>query len=212
MKDYSLVLERISTELNLLTTDTKVPSYFHYENSQLDDQSHKFYIDGYLLPRLEPYKYGSYKVRIVLHPEFPFRAPDMKLLTYIYHPAVSNNQSNPRYYGPCCVSEWRSNSHITQWIERNLNVFDRPDDSERYYQLNPAAKDLYDQNRVEYGKKVLAMIEKYSYPRANQSIISLKFALKQIIRKQLNFDSVKLNQLPLSNSLKQYLNPSLPES
>jgi hypothetical protein len=59
---------------------------------------------------------------------------------------------------------------------------------------------LYDQNKDEYKKKVLVIIEKYSYPRPNQSIISLKFVAKQMIRKQLDFQPGKVNQLPLSSS------------
>ncbi len=140
-------------------------------------------------------------MRITLPERSAFRPPRLTFLTNIYHPAVPADLSKP-----CFHAEWGTATRITQWIEQNVNVIDRPEAIETYCMKNREAKQLYDQNKYEYEKKVMALIEIYSYPRANQSIISLKFASKQIIRRQLDFQSKKINQLSLPKKLKEYLN------
>jgi ubiquitin-protein ligase len=90
MNENSRAWKRLMKELELLTTDSNVQSYFHYENFSLDEESKNYYIYGYLLPRLEPHKYGSYKVCIIIRRDFPFHVPYVRLLTYFYHPVVSN--------------------------------------------------------------------------------------------------------------------------
>ena len=92
---------RVMTELKILTRHLNVQSYFSYESSGPDQQSNCFCIYGYLLPRTEPYKYGAYRIRIVLSAEFPFRSPILQLLTYIYHSAINNDTSNPSFCIKC---------------------------------------------------------------------------------------------------------------
>ncbi|CAF1208744.1 unnamed protein product [Rotaria sordida] len=108
----------------------------------------------------------------------------MELLTYIYHPAVRNNISEP-------------------------HVIDQPEAIGTYCMFNPEAKMLYDENRAEYEEIALTMVKKYSCSRSDLSIISLKFTVKKIILKHLDFDSAKINQLPLFDHLKEYLHSTL---
>lgn len=204
--------KRVMTELKILTMHPDVQSYFYYESSGQDKEWNRFCIYGYLLPRTEPYKNGAYKVRIILPAEFPFRPPILDLLTYIYHPAIENNISQPRFC-KCPHKAWTLGTYIGQWLEHYVNIIDQPDPPHRIYCVrNPEAEQLYYQNKEEYERKALAMVQKYSYIRPHRSIISLKFVAKQIICKQLVFQSAKIGQLPLSTSLKQYLNSSLDRS
>jgi ubiquitin-protein ligase len=211
---FAIGSKRILAELKLLIRDPIVQSYFHYESLGNDEKSGRFCIYGYLLPRLEPYNYGSYKVCIIIPEEFPFKPPVLQLFTYIYHPDVEDSISEPKFCDKCYFDDciWDPVTRISQWIERYINGIDRPNGMELRCVRNQEAKDLYDQDKGEYEKKVLAMVRKYSCPRPNQSIISLKYAAKQIIRKQLYFESAKIDQLPLSPSLKQYLKSPLSAS
>ena len=200
--------KRLLMELKMLTTNLEVQSYFHYEGIENDKKLKRFVIYGYLLPRTEPYKYGSYKVRIELPVEFPFKNPKIYLLTYIYHPAIKESTDEQRFC-TCRYGQWNPFSHISQVIKHCINIIDRPENDNSYCVQHIEARQLYHENKIEYNQRAFDMVKKYSYPRPDQSIISLKFAVKQVIRKQLHFDSTRINQLDLSNRLKQYLNSSL---
>ncbi|CAF3955095.1 unnamed protein product [Rotaria sp. Silwood1] len=132
----------------------------------------------------------------------------MELLTYIYHPAIYNCDSIRFYCTKRCQEQWTPARRISEMIELFVYAIDYPENTAAYCVMDREAKRLYDENRSEYEEKALAMVLKYSCPRPNPSIISLKFAAKRIISKQLYFESEKINQLSLSNSLKQYLKAS----
>jgi ubiquitin-conjugating enzyme E2 D/E len=215
----SLIMEgcihrkRVLTELKILINHPDVRSYFYYESSGRDEESKRFCIYGYLLPRTELYKNGAYKVRITLPTEFPFRSPVLELLTYIYHPAVDNDISQPRFCNKCARVTWTLGTRISRWLEQYVNIIERPDVRHGMCCVgNTEAEELYHQNRDEYDKKALAMVNKYSHVRPYRSILSLKFVTKQTICKHLDFQSAKIDQLPLCTSLKQYLNSSLHKS
>lgn len=53
------------------------------------------------------------------------------------------------------------------------------------------------------------MVEKYWCRQPDQPVVSFKFTAKRIIRIQLGFDSTKIHQLPLPESLKNDLRSSL---
>jgi ubiquitin-protein ligase len=199
--------KRVITELKILTMHPDVQAYFYYESSGADKESKCFVIYGYLLPRTEPYKYGAYKVRIVLRSEFPFQSPILELLTYIYHPAIDNNVVQPRFCQCSHRKTWTVGTRISQWLEQYVNIIERPDTPHGMYCVqNREAESLYLGNREQYDQKALAMAEKYAHLRPHRSIVSLKFIAKQTICKALNFQSAKIDQLPLSESLKEYLN------
>lgn len=201
--------KRLKHEMTSLTTNPRVQSYFQFESIEPGTDPNTFYIYGYLLPRIEPYKSGSFKVLITITSTFPFQPPNMNFLTKIYHPAIYDDVSKSEFHGGRCKTTWNPTTRIIDWLEQNVNIIDRPEDIQAYCLKNEQAKKLYDENKVEYNKKVLVMIEKYSNLRSKQSFISLKYAAKQFIRRQLDFDSAKINQLPLSTNLKHYLDPPL---
>ncbi|CAF3867932.1 unnamed protein product [Adineta steineri] len=166
-----------------------VTSYFYYDGFKKDENDENIIIHGYLLPRTEPYKRGSYKVRITLCQKYPFKRPKMELLTIIYHPSVRINNQELLYCYGCCERLWM------------------PYETKCYCILNGEAMRLFGQDRSAYEAKALEMVMKYSCSRPNSPIFSLKSAVKQIICKKLNFDQKRMNQLPISNRLKKYLNP-----
>ena len=159
---------RVVTELKILTINPDVQSYFHYESSGIDTILQRFCIYGYLLPRTEPYKYGSFKVRIILPAEFPLKSPILELLTYIYHPAINDDISEPKICNKCPHINWTVGTRISQWLEQYVNIIDRPDLPYKVYCIrNTAAEKLYTQNKIEYQEKALIMVHQHSHPRPN---------------------------------------------
>jgi hypothetical protein len=72
--------------------------------------------------------------------------------------------------------------------------------------MDHQAKKLYHENKTQYNERALQMVKEYAHPRPIWQVISLKQTTKQIIYKKLDYQSLKINQLPLPKSLKQYLN------
>lgn len=206
---YSTIKSKmLMRQLKELTQDPHVQSYFYYESSKEDHASKQFLISGYLLPQSEPYKYGSYKVLITIPADFPFRRPEMDLLTRIYHPAV-NDSTRRSYCSGCCNRQWSAALSISQMIELFVIAIDHPEDASTYCVMDHSAKRLFNQNRIQYEATALAMVKAFACPRPSSSHISLKLACRQLICQQLNFNSMKTRELPLPNHLKQYLDPSI---
>jgi len=158
---------RLLKELKILTEDANVRSYFHYESSELDEQSNRFCIYGYILPQSEPYNRGSYRVRITLPSEFPFKPPELELLTYIYHPAINKDNSKLTFCSACCTFQWEVAFRIRDFIKQYVDMIDRRDIVYTACTYNYEARELYNRNYVAYENKVLAMVQKYSIPRQN---------------------------------------------
>ncbi|CAF2651454.1 unnamed protein product [Rotaria sp. Silwood2] len=204
------VNRRIQSELRLLINDPQVKLYFHYETSGYynNDQSKPFLIYGYILPRAFPYKYGSFKIKLRLPYEYPFRMPEVIFLTQIYHPQIQYCGKELVSY--CCerCENWVSTMNLAKWIERVVDKIDQTNPDSFSNPRNFAAQSHYFQNRDDYWRTVINMIEKYSYRRTDESTMSLKFISKRFIRAQLGFDSKRINQLPLPEVLKRYLHSS----
>lgn len=167
----STFINRLSMQLKMLTTDADVQSYFHYEGSKEDEDLKQFCIYGYLLPNSEPYKNGSYRVRIILSPEFPFKPPDLQLLTYIYHPAIQDDELQLSFCNTCCSFEFKPGIYIyiyiSDLIKHHVDVIDQRDFIYKTCTFNYNARELYNQDKVRYEEEVLKMVRTYAIPRSN---------------------------------------------
>ncbi|UJR20037.1 hypothetical protein I4U23_023171 [Adineta vaga] len=133
----------------------------------------------------------------------------MILLTHIYHPAVGNSSSTSVYCSGCCEREWSSITKINRMIKHFVIAIDHPEDASAYCVMNKEAKRLYEQDRAKYEATALQMVRKFAYPRPDSAVVSLKGAAKRMICTQLDFNCAQINRLPLSNSLKKYLDPTM---
>ncbi|CAF4221159.1 unnamed protein product [Rotaria sp. Silwood2] len=203
--------KRIYKERKLLKESPIIQSYFQYDNSQEDDAFDPFVMYGYILPHRVPYKYGSFKVMIKFPIDYPFKPPKFYLLTHIYHPIVSSSVSNPHICGDCTCFQWHPRNTVFDLIKHIVNAIDRPEHRELYCINNVEAHKLFAENRTEFETIALNMVKKYACPRVCLSIISLKLTIKTMILVKLNFDSTKIDQLPVSKSLIQYLKSASPQ-
>ncbi len=158
---------RLLKELKILTEDADVQSYFHYESSELDETSKKSCIYGYLLPQSEPYKRGSYRVRIVLPSWFPFEPPKLELLTYMYHPTIQEENSKLTFCCKCCSFNWGATYRICDLIKQYVDMIDRHALVYTACTHNYEASELYKRDYVQYKNKVLAMVQEHAIPRPN---------------------------------------------
>lgn len=175
--------KRILTEVYHLSQNSDVQSYFQYECSGTDVNSCDFRIYGYLLPRSEPYKHGSYKVCITLPAEFPLKSPDIQLLTYIYHPAIKGDASGPHISIKLKHNEWNPKKTIGEWLKTFVDMIDQPRvNNDDYEILNQQAMDLYLHNRSKYNKMAMKMTSKHAHQRSGKAGLSLwSVILKTII-------------------------------
>ena len=49
-----------------------------------------FIIIGRILPSLGVFQQAAFQIELKLPPEYPFKAPDIRFLTKIYHPCVDD--------------------------------------------------------------------------------------------------------------------------
>lgn len=198
---------RFQGEMRMLTEDPEVKLYFHYESSGFknDNPNEQFSIYGYILPQSFPYNYGSFKVQIKIPPKYPFKAPQLIFLTYIYHRNI--HVCGDVLTAFCChdCPPYTPATRMYEIIKRTIQIIDDPDRPIEYRGRNDDAEGLYHRDKDEYWKTVMNNIEKYAYHRTNESISSLKFITKRILRKQLEYDSTKINQLLIPRNLKEYL-------
>uniref|UniRef100_A0AC34F8R0 UBC core domain-containing protein n=1 Tax=Panagrolaimus sp. ES5 TaxID=591445 RepID=A0AC34F8R0_9BILA len=79
----------------------------------------------HIKPRYYPYKYGVFKVKIDLHPEYPFKPPRMQFLTPIYHPNFDDK-------GRFCLSilqmdNWKSGTTVATALDSLLHLLEKPE-------------------------------------------------------------------------------------
>lgn len=177
-----MTLKRIQKELPLLMADLEVSSYFLYESLEKvnNSPSEIYCIYGYLLPQTEPYKYGKFKVKIRLPSDYPFKPPQLLLLTRIFHPNIQtdtdclSSQTEFQYFSTL-YGNWSPAVTIAKWIKYHVDIIEHPMVNERSCPINGPAGNLYKQDREKYNKKVLELIAKYGQPQSNHLITSLKF-------------------------------------
>lgn len=207
MASSSILNRRIQYEINKLTNDPDVKSYFHYEDLGYkgNDQNKIICIYGYILPQNFPYKYGSFKIKIKLPPEFPFRMPEIIFITPIYH--LQTIRCGTELHGICCseCENWSPSKTLPQLIKTVVDRIDRTVATKGSNFRNSEEYSHYMRDQDDYWKTVMNTIEKHAYRRTDEPVMSLKFMAKRIIRAQIRYDSGKINQLHLPITLEQYL-------
>ena len=156
-------LDRLLSELTILITNNDVQSYFRFESSE--PYGDKFSIIGYLLPQSEPYRNGEFRIRIIIPKEYPFESPKLQLLTFIYHPTVKDDISNPEFCPTCCCFRHRPISNISEFIKYYVDVIDGLYDGSMRCRNNLEACRLYHEDNPGYQAMAAEMVMIHAYPR-----------------------------------------------
>lgn len=183
---------RLVTEINKLvalsnSTDSSSVRFI-LEKSPLDEtcspNSAQNIILGRILPNSNVYNQASFQIEIRLPSEFPFKPPEVRFLTPIYHPNVDEN-------GKICVDllnsadTWKPTTPLVDVIKNIVELIDNPKidhalnagrkrekhvslffitkKNSIHFHLEIASE--YTSNRSEFERKAMAMLKKHGLPR-----------------------------------------------
>lgn len=79
---------------------------------------------GRIFPEKDPYCLASFRIKIKLPAEYPFKAPEVRIVDKIYHPNILENGTH------CCCwlhgpdTNYRSSSSLVDVITAVLRVID----------------------------------------------------------------------------------------
>uniref|UniRef100_A0A7E4VTP9 UBC core domain-containing protein n=1 Tax=Panagrellus redivivus TaxID=6233 RepID=A0A7E4VTP9_PANRE len=102
-------------------------------------------------PRFTPFKHGVFKLKIEIHPDYPFKPPRMQFLTPIYHPNVDEK-------GMFCLSilqmdNWKAGVTVAAVLDSLLYLLERPEPERS---LRFEIGEQYALNRAEFIKSAHA--------------------------------------------------------
>jgi len=149
----SFILEKAPDEDSSKATNTRTAS------SSADSTSN--IIIGRILPKSAPYSQGSYQVEIKIPTDFPFKPPEVKFLTQIYHPNVDKE-------GKICVDllntaeAWKPTTPIVDIVNAVIKIIDDPKID---HALNADIAQQYQTNRTQFNKTATEYVNKHALPR-----------------------------------------------
>jgi len=161
------------TKLKALSTNTDPSSVkFLLDKSPVDDQSGgsrasagnstQNIILGRILPTSNNYNQAAYQIEIKLPAEFPFKPPEVRFVTPIYHPNVDEQ-------GKICVDllnsseTWKPTTPLVDVVKSVVELIDNPKID---HALNAEIASEYTTNKSEFDRKALAMVKKHGLPRS----------------------------------------------
>ncbi|CAF4871888.1 unnamed protein product, partial [Rotaria sp. Silwood2] len=116
---------------------------------------------GRILPKSQIYNQAAFQIEIKLSKLYPFKAPEVRFITPIYHPNVDHDGKisiDILYVG----SGFKPTTTLVDIVKAIVDLIDNPD-LNHVLQTNIAAE--YSQNRAEFDHKAIKMVTKYGLPR-----------------------------------------------
>lgn len=117
-----------------------------------DDHNEYYLIIGRLLPTSDIYKRTAFSIRMKIPVEYPFRPPEIEMITPIYHPNIGpDGKTSLRIYlintlqslsGKVCISmlrsteAWISTNTLTDVIKAVIHYIDQPNIGEAFSKGN----------------------------------------------------------------------------
>ena len=108
-----------------------------------------------------PYNDGFFQLRISVPFEYPFRAPDVRFTTEIYHPLVSKTGDNN--LNDHSISQWSPRWQIKTAVVAIRDMLTRqPDETDMLASVNVEAFELYSKDKTAFDKKAREFTRKYA--------------------------------------------------
>lgn len=108
-------------------------------------------------PADTPYSEGSFKLKFVFPDNYPFKPPEVKFLTTIYHPNVKLDS------GEICLdvftSSWLPTQNTSEILEKIASILKAPSTSSP---LEPEIANEYVNKYDDYCKKAKDYVKKYA--------------------------------------------------
>ncbi|CAF0914771.1 unnamed protein product [Adineta steineri] len=161
------------TKLKALSANTDGSSVkFLLDKSPIDDpsgasrggagNSAQNVILGRILPSSSNYNQYAYQIEVKLPAEFPFKPPEVRFVTPIYHPNVDEQ-------GKICVDllnaseTWKPTTSLVDVVKAVADLIDSPKID---HALSPEIANEYTANKAEFDKKALAAAKKHGLSRS----------------------------------------------
>jgi len=115
--------KRIITEIGQLQ---QLTDKFILDQSPLDGSSSNIIL-GRVLPQLEVFRQGAFSIEIKLTNDYPFKPPEVRFISYIYHPNVNTEN------GDICLSKilstenYKPTTSLVDIINAIVDIIDHPD-------------------------------------------------------------------------------------
>ncbi|TGZ82539.1 ubiquitin-conjugating enzyme [Ascodesmis nigricans] len=78
-------------------------------------------------PAGTPYANGTFKVRLTLPTEYPFKPPTIAFKTKIYHPNVSNDDKGNMCLGMLRTDDWKPSCKLRTVLTLAMKLLNEPD-------------------------------------------------------------------------------------
>lgn len=134
---------------------------FLLDKSPVDDPSSNIIL-GRILPKSDIYNQAAFQIEIKLPAEYPFKAPELRFITRIYHPNVDEQ-------GKICVDVLNSNetfkptTSLVEVVKAVVTLIDNPNID---HALTPEIANQYTTKREEFNRKALEMVKAHGLPRS----------------------------------------------
>ncbi|CAF1173176.1 unnamed protein product [Rotaria sordida] len=134
------------------------------ENNDDDETSTKnteYVIIGRILPNSDIFKKSAFQIEMKLTLNYPFQPPEVRFLTPIYHPNVDKDG---KFCHPLLTkaTRWKSGTTLIDVVKAIVEHIDNPDID---YSVNLDIGKEYMENRAEFNRKSLEMIQRYRLSR-----------------------------------------------
>jgi len=153
-KSNSTANRRLMSEFKQLSTDTICDSTVLLEKE--DDLNHWLVLmQG---PKDTPYEGGVFKLKFNFPDNYPFKAPDVKFMTTVYHPNIKRDT------GDICqdvfASSWAPTQKVSDILTKIVSMLKEPQTS------TPLETDIcneYVTNRNQFNKNAKEYTTKYAF-------------------------------------------------
>ena len=173
------------TKLKALSTNTDGPVKFLLDKSPIDEATGSSRtggasnaILGRILPTSNIYNQAGFRIEITLPAEFPFKPPEVRFVTPIYHPNVDDQ-------GKICVDllntseSWKPTTPLVDVVKAVVDLIDNPKIDHALnagkmpfilsiyfcFSFSVEIASEYTSNRSEFDRKALASVKKNGLPR-----------------------------------------------
>ncbi|CAF4713776.1 unnamed protein product [Rotaria sp. Silwood2] len=139
-----------------------------FDENDDDDNDNKnslknteYVIIGRILPNSNIFKESSFQIEMKLTSNYPFEPPEVRFLTPIYHP---NIDKNGKFCHPLLTktTRWKHGATLIDVVKAVVEHIDNPDID---YAGNTNIGREYMENRAEFNRKCLEMVQRYKLPR-----------------------------------------------
>ncbi|CAF1114169.1 unnamed protein product [Rotaria magnacalcarata] len=157
------------TRLRLLGPNGQSPGIFIVDESPFKEEDgeeatasdeHDF-IAGRILPTADIYKEGAYRLEMKFSSEYPFKPPEVRFTTPIYHLNVDKD-------GLVCIpilratEDWTANTSLADVVKAIVDIINHPKID---YAMSPEIHKEYLEKRDEYERKAREMVREKALPR-----------------------------------------------